>query len=274
MHANDVWRAEYARFVARHLHVPYIVHVRGPLTPRDIAKHRLYKADAVIAIAQRYVDDLVATGIDPKRIALIDDAVDLTRFSFAHADPHFLRRRLNAEGSLLRSLLIGMVGRVSAFKRVREYLDIIAMLPSRIRSSARFVIIGDYDSPAYRREIEGTLARIHQEPQIDFLGRFSEQDMPHIYASLDLLVTLSGGSVMFEAMACGTPVLSVRTDGRHSLHTRHNDTAWCVTTNQPAEAADALVCLVEDASLRRRLGRTGQDWVRQNLSALTMARKT
>src|SRR5689334_2642005 len=41
IHAHDVWRAEYARFIARRLAVPYVVHVRGPLSPRDIAKHQL-----------------------------------------------------------------------------------------------------------------------------------------------------------------------------------------------------------------------------------------
>ena len=94
VHAHDVWRAEYARFIARRLRIPYIVHVRGPLDPRDIHKHRLALADAVICIAQRYVDDLISAGLDAKRILLIDDAVDLTLFATAQADPAFLRHNL------------------------------------------------------------------------------------------------------------------------------------------------------------------------------------
>src|SRR5687767_2893423 len=48
LHAHDVWRAEYARFAAQRLGVPYIVHVRGPMTARDMEKHRLAHADHVI----------------------------------------------------------------------------------------------------------------------------------------------------------------------------------------------------------------------------------
>jgi glycosyltransferase involved in cell wall biosynthesis len=47
-----------------------------------------------------------------------------------------------------------------------------------------------------------------------------------------------------------------------------------VTTNRPAEAAQALVRLMEDASLRRRLGRAGQNWVCGHLSAASMAERT
>lgn len=80
VHAHDVWRAEFAPFIAKQLTVPYVVHVRGPLSPRDIKKHRLRLADCVICIAQRYVDDLIQAGIEPSRIVLIDDAVNLELF--------------------------------------------------------------------------------------------------------------------------------------------------------------------------------------------------
>src|SRR5688572_19921303 len=109
VHAHDVWRTGYARFIARRLGVPYVAHVRGPLSPRDIRKHRLDRADAVIAIAQRYVDDLVTAGIEPSRIALIDDAVDLTLFSSEHADPIYFDKRFGINGRPL----IGLVGRLS-----------------------------------------------------------------------------------------------------------------------------------------------------------------
>ncbi len=270
MHAHDVWRAEYARFIARRLHIPYIVHVRGPLSRRDIHKHRLGLADAVICIAQRYVDDLISAGLDAKRILLIDDAVDLTLFAPAQADPAFLRHNLDIEGAPL----VGLIGRVNPDKRVREFLEIVAKLPPAIDPSARFLIIGEWENPDYRREIENTVARLRLDSRVRFLERFESQDMPKILSSLDLLVTLAGGSVMFEAMAMGTPVLSVRADGRHSKHTVHDRTAWCVTTDQHAPVADALARLLGDATLRHRLGEAGRVHVNQHLSSTAMIAKT
>lgn len=270
VHAHDVWRAEYARFIARRLRIPYIVHVRGPLSRRDIHKHRLGLADAVICIAQRYVDDLISAGLDAKRVLLIDDSVGLTLFAPAQADPDFLQRKLDTKGAPL----VGLVGRLTPDKRIREFLEVVAMLPPAVEPSTRFLIIGERENLAYRREIENTVARLRLGARVHFLERFESQDMPKILSGLDLLVTLSGGSVMFEAMAMGTPVLSVRADGRHSTHTMHDRTTWCVTTDRLAPVADALARLLGDAALRHRLGEAGRVHVNRHLSSTAMIAKT
>jgi glycosyltransferase involved in cell wall biosynthesis len=270
VHANDVWRAEYAGFIARRLGIPFIVHVRGPLAPRDIRKHRLHRADAIIAIAKRYAADLAAAGIDSRRVAVIDDAVDCGRFFPLQADCGNIRRDLVGEGSLL----VGLVGRVSKFKRVLEFLEMVARLPPEAAASARFVVIGDWSEQDYERRIRNALLRLDLATKVRFLGRRPGEDMPSLLSSLDVLVTLSGGSVMFEAMACGTPVLSIRADGRHSEHTRHDETAWCVSSDDPSVAARALAHLLHDEALRRRLGAAGRRWAKQYLSVEIMAENT
>jgi glycosyltransferase involved in cell wall biosynthesis len=93
-------------------------------------------------------------------------------------------------------------------------------------------------------------------------------------SGLDLLVTLSGGSTMFEAMAMSTPVLSIRSDGRHSLHTRHGHTAWCVDGSDSEVAAEALAHLLDNNDLRQRLGHAAREWVVRNLSSATMVNRT
>jgi glycosyltransferase involved in cell wall biosynthesis len=269
VHAHDVWRTGYARFIARRLGVPYVVHVRGPLSPRDIQKHRLDRADAVIAIAQRYVDDLVTAGIEPSRIALIDDAVDLTLFSSEHADPIYFDKRFGINGRPL----IGLVGRLSPFKRVAEFLEIVGRLPLEVRSAASFVIAGQWESDAYRNLIEQDVVRLGLQQCVHFVGRCPSSEMPQLLSSLDLLVTLSGGSIMFEAMAMGKPVLSIRTDGRHSQHTRHGETAWCIDGDDLDAGAKALAHLIARADLRHHLGHAGREWVATHLSSAAMVRK-
>lgn len=269
VHAHDVWRAEYARFIAKRLERPYLVHVRGPLAPRDIKKHRLSLADAVIAIAQRYVDDLLHAGVEPVRIALIDDAVNLELFNSANADPSYVPCSFGIKGPLL----VGFAGRLSSFKRVCDFLDIIKRLPADLTNSTDFVIAGEWDSPEYRREVERALVGLDPKPRVHFIGRCPSRFMPKWLSSLDVLVTLSGGSTMFEAMAMNKPVLSIRADGRHSQHTRHGHTAWCVDGHDPDVAAAALARLLKDEPLRQRLGDAGRHWVAQNLSSATMVAK-
>lgn len=265
VHAHDVWRAEYAYFIAERLDIPSVVHVRGPLARRDIIKHRLSRADAVIAIAQRYVDDLLAAGIAAERIVLIDDTVDLDLFSAARFPRH------DGSDKLVR---VGMVGRISPEKRVREFLRIVAALSPQVLTSSRFEIVGDWTNPSYRREVEADIDRLHLHKVVHFSGGVASEDMPEKLAGLDVLVTLGGGSVMFEAMAMETPVLSIRTDDKHSLHTRHNETAWCVSTDRREPAAEALSLLITDAELRRRLGFAGRSWIEEYLSAARMVEMT
>jgi glycosyltransferase involved in cell wall biosynthesis len=269
VHAQDVWRAEYAYFVARKLGIASVVHVRGPLSKRDIHKHRLRLADTLIAIAQRYVDDLAAAGIDPARIVLIDDAVDLELFAPDRAEPSFMASHFGIKGSPI----IGLVGRIDPDKRVRDFVEIVGLIPPHSADRARFVVIGDSVDRSYRRDIDKALDRLRLGDRVHFPGRCPSGLMPRLLSSLDLLVTLSGGSIMFEAMAMGKPVLSIRSDGRHSQHTRHGETAWCVDGDDPPAAAHALAALINDTALRERLGHAGREWVTRHLSSQTMVMK-
>jgi glycosyltransferase involved in cell wall biosynthesis len=277
VHTSDFWKTPYTLYIGRMLRIPTIVHVRGPLSLRDVAKHKLSRASGIIAIAQRYCDDLAAAGIPEDRIALIDDAVALDQFQPAPAGENAsnpFRRSYNV-GS---RLAVGLVGRIDRFKRIVEFLELIAAIEPAVRDKALYFIIGqpcDSNRRApndYMQVIQNNLERLGLKQSVVFTGRIN--DMAAALAGLDILVTLSGGSVMFEAMACGKPVLSIRTDDRHSVHTRHNHTAWCVTTDHAVPAANGLVELIENPHLRQRLGTAARDWVQQHLSTATLVDRT
>ncbi len=122
VHTSDVYRSGEMRFVSRLLHIPSLLHIRGPLTAHDVAKHGMKKASAIIPIAERYRQDLLSHGISPRRIELIEDAVDLGRLTRDEAAGEMFRRRFGLDSGLT----VGLVGRVEAFKRVREFVDVIA----------------------------------------------------------------------------------------------------------------------------------------------------
>jgi glycosyltransferase involved in cell wall biosynthesis len=226
-----------------------------------MAKHRLRHASAVIAIAQRYEQDLAAAGLDGGKVQVIDDAVDLGRF---RPDPS-AAPALRQEIGLADCLLVGLVGRIEPFKCVREFVDIIAPLAGGADGRVAFLVVGQPGPRSYYKALLETVRQRGLSRQVIFTGR--RDDMPRVMAGLDVLVTLSGGSTMFEAMACGACVLSVRADGRHSVHTRHDQTAWCVTTNQHQPATAALAQLLADGERRRRLGNAGRIQVQEHLSA-------
>jgi glycosyltransferase involved in cell wall biosynthesis len=270
LHAHDVWRAEYARFAAQRLGVPYIVHVRGPMTARDMEKHRLAHADHVIAIGQRYVDDLTAGGINHARITLIDDAVDTQRFSPDVVDKGYIARVHGIAGRPI----VGIVGRISAFKRVVPFLEMVALSLKEIPVSATFVIVGAWENPHYRQRVEQALDRLALRQRVHVIGRCPHEAMPSLLASLDLLVTLSGGSTMYEAMAVGTAVLSIREDSPNSRETSSQQVIVRVRSGKIEDGAAAITRLINDVALRQRHGAAGRELYRNQLPIERMVKQT
>jgi glycosyltransferase involved in cell wall biosynthesis len=101
----------------------------------------------VVSIAQRYVEDLVHAGIEPSRTVLIDDAVNLELFNPEQAERGYIQRSFGINGPLL----VGLVGRLSPFKRVCELLETIKLLPRDVLSSAEFVLAGEWDQHSPRK---------------------------------------------------------------------------------------------------------------------------
>jgi len=268
VHASDMTRSRYMHFISRRLGIPSVLHVRGPMSQRDIVKHKMARASAVVAIAQRYHQDLLGAGISPRCVELIDDAVDLEQFRPGLSGRDYLQRQFSIDGRVL----VGLVGRIEPFKRVVEFLEMIAPLARNPGGSEAFLVIGRPKQTLYYRTVLDAARRLGLEQRVVFAGHC--RDMPRTMSALDVLVTMSGGSVMFEAMACAKPVLSVSADGRHSVHTRHGETAWCVTAAGPAPATAALARLIDDEPLRRRLGESARAWAERYLSPATLADRT
>lgn len=253
--------------LSRGLGVPSVQHIRGPLSAHSICKHKVAGSSAVIPIAARYVSDLLAAGVPGDRIRQVDDAVDLEAFRPDLPGREEVRRQFQADGQVL----VGLVGRVEPRKRVVEFLEMAAPLAHR-GGRVKFLVIGQSSRDTYRQTVLDATQRLGLDGHLVFTGQWD--DMPAMMAALDIVVTMSGGSVMFEAQACGKGLLSVRTDGRHSVHTRDGETALCVTTREPGPATEALERLVEDETLRRRLGQAGRAWAEEHLSPAALVEKT
>jgi glycosyltransferase involved in cell wall biosynthesis len=266
VHCSDPWRAPYARHIAQTLGVPWMLHVRGPTKPRDLQKYFCLDADHIVGIAERYRAEIAAAGYPTDQITIIDDGVDTQLY---RPDPG---NRPAARHSLgvTHGMAVGIVGRIEPLKRIEEFIDAAARVPREI--DATFLLIGAMHKEDYTQQLREKIERQGLSQRIRFVGR--RDDMPAVLAGLDLLVTLSGGSVMFEGMACGTCLLSVRPDGRHSQHTIHNETAWCVTTDEPQPAAEAMTLLLRDGRLRSRLAEAGKACVTERLCPKLMTRKT
>lgn len=134
---------------------------------------------------------------------------------------------------------------VRAFRRVREQMP-----------DVRLVIAGQgqwQTSPLFE-----LVRSLDLSDRVVFPGYVAREDLPGLYSAARLFVypsTYEGfGLPILEAMACGTPVVAVDTA---SIPEVAGDAALLTETPGDDDLATAILRVLEDASLARKLARRG-----------------
>ena len=250
---GDASVAPYLAAIAQALRIPCVVHVRGRV--RQSWVHRFAgHASRVIAIGEPYGDWLAQSGVSRSRINVVPDATDLDCFRPSRTS--VLREQYAPiDGD---DVLIGIAGRIEPFKQQVQFLRAAARVIGAGRR-AHFVVIGGRNTnrPLYYHRVRSWPARHGIASRVTFTG--ARDDMEHVMPSLDVLVTLSGGSVMLEAMACAVPVISASPRDPATLRMVRDGEGGRVVPAHDLEAlVRAMIQLCDDALARKRLGASGR----------------
>jgi glycosyltransferase involved in cell wall biosynthesis len=208
-------------------------------------------------------DILRSAGIRDERLHFIRNGVDTHRFD--RAEP-----TLRQELRLAHRPVIGFVGRLVEPKG-GEVLLHAARRVLKIHPDATFVFVGDGpDAAAWR----GFAKNLGVGESVIFAGQ--RNDMPSVYASLDLLVLPSFDEAMpmclLEAMAAGKAVVSTSVGAVPQL-IEDEKTGLLVEPHHIDPIGLAITRLLDDPGLRFRLAAAGREHIRQNYSADAMARQ-
>jgi len=250
---SDFWKNYYLWRTGEKLGIPSVSHVRGEIRVERAPKYLFDKVDKIISISERLKRPLLQSGIPPEKIEVIYDGVDVSEFAFEFPKVNVLRR----DFSPLRDVLVGIVGRVEPFKRQLDFLRAVEQV-LRVRKDVSFLIIGETQSENYLKEIKRFIISKRDIGRYVIFTDF-RRDMPEVLSSLDILTTLSGGSVMIEAMACGKPVISAgKISPSESRIVRDGETGFLVPYDDIHAVAKAMLRLIDDAELRYRMGQAGR----------------
>jgi rhamnosyl/mannosyltransferase len=182
-----------------------------------------------------------------KKCVVVPYGLDLQRYQ---ATPALAAR---AEGLChgLRGPVLLFVGRLVQYKGVEVLLRALPGL------DAQMVIVGD--GPL--RDGLGRMAReLGLIDRVRFVGQVTDEELLAWYYACDALVLPSisrqeaFGLVQLEAMLCGRPVVSTDLPTGVPWINQHEHTGLVVDPGDAAALRRALVRLVCDADLRRRLG--------------------
>jgi glycosyltransferase involved in cell wall biosynthesis len=271
VHSSDFQLAEYMLRSARRAGVPSVLHVRAPIERRTADKYHCARATAVVAISRRVELRLAQNaGIPKDKIVLIHDAVD----------PDLFRPRdIRSPGGVLRqqydvgdAVLVGIVGRVEKAKEQLGFVQIAGEVLKKTGKAA-FFIVGKVKDPSYHACLMKQIRTAGLSGHVYFTGH--REDMPEVLAGLDVLVSLSGGSVRYEAMMCGIPVVcawSRRPEESRCI--RHNDTGFLVPDRSIEAVSQVLLDVITDDKLRQRVGRNARTWAQAHLTHSVLVRQT
>jgi len=135
----------------------------------------------------------------------------------------------------------------------------------------RYIIAGDIHSTAYFNSLRKVVHENKIESSIKFLGKVNEQELLELFHNSDVFIltpvqigdSFEGfGLVYLEASACGKPVIASSSGGVPDAVV-HNQTGILVPEGDVHATADAIVKLMSDEKLLKRLGEKGREWAKQ-----------
>jgi glycosyltransferase involved in cell wall biosynthesis len=235
-------------------------HGMGPAQGRARLE-RLYRAallgtHAAVSVCDAGRERFVSIGAMPEsKAVVIPNGV-----SVAAIEPRndAAKLRLLAQlGRSAESVVIGIVGRLNPIKDHATLLRAVSLLILSGRS-VQLVIVGDGPTRASLESLADTLPL---GKCVHFLGM--RDDVSQLLPAFDIfaLSSLSEGYslALVEAAAAGLPIVATRVGGNADI-VAHGKTGLLVETGDASALAGALEKLVDDATLRQRMGARSRDW--------------
>ena len=256
IHPADAWLNPYAKRIKRRLNIPVVSHVPNLLTPEQVDKYDCEFIDRFISISEQGKKPLVKAGISSRNIEVVTNCVDLSMFK-----PDPIQSKSNSD-----LFVVGLVGRIEPFKRQKTFIKIANQVNQQCKN-VRFHIIGSSPDTNRHRIYENEVRRLVLDYKLQgvvyFMGH--RNDMPKAMTELDLLVTLSAGSVIAEAMACGKPVIGTPIGSTADMIV-DSETGYILQENSIDLISDKIVHLARNPDNCVQIGRTARKHAERNFS--------
>ena len=161
---------------------------------------------------------------------------------------------------------------VSAYKDQKGIDVLIRAMKtvSELHPDVKLILVGE---GPLRGDLESLSEELGQNHRIEFLGRRSHGEVVELLHGCEVFVLPSRfetfGIALVEAMACGRAVVAANTGGMPEI-VRNGVNGFLVESDSPSGLVDGLNTLLDNLSLRRRLGEAAARDVRKRFSTASM----
>ena len=256
-HKKHIWQVQ--EFIVR---PKVLYHFMSWFVPRISAR--------VVTISHSLMDHLKPEPQYLRKYSVIYNGIDVALFS-TNPEPGIpVRQAWGVRGD---QVLIGMLGRVSANKGQRLFIDVAARI-AKMYPQARFAIVGDV-FPGFESILVDLKERCTQYG-LDQVVTWSpfRTDAYAVMQALDIYIMPSAipeglGLVVLEAMASGKPVVG-NARGGYTEAIEQGRSGILVEPDNPEKMATAIGQLIDSPEERTRIGKHARERVMSAFNLTTM----
>jgi glycosyltransferase involved in cell wall biosynthesis len=268
VHLNEPHALTAAWLAGAHKRLPLLLSRRigFPLRQNLVSQTRFRIVKRFIANSQDVADSLINSGIAAERISIVNEGVDIPSLPTSE-----MRNRARQHWGVQENEFL--FGCVSVFVPEKGQRHLIEALPTvrALHPEARLLLAGD---GACRAKLETLTRQLGQTDAVYFPGFVN--NVEQVYVALDAFVFPSEfeglGTALQTAMAAGLPSISTK---RGALAEVVDDkrTALVAEPNGK-EFAAAMLRLIDDETLRKKLSGEGRREIERRFSAERMVENT
>jgi glycosyltransferase involved in cell wall biosynthesis len=210
--------------------------------------------DAMLCISEGMRQEAIHHHLkDEAELEVVGLGIDFAQLRNLKTDVAAVRAQY---GLIPTDLVIGSVGRLVYQKGFDTLLRAAALVLQRY-PDACLVIAGSGELQA---ELEALASSLGIAEKVKFLGHINNAEVLRLMSTLDLFVLSTRfeglGVVYLEAMALECPTVGSRISPVTEV-VKDGETGLLATVDDPEDLARAILVLLEDAELRKRMGRAG-----------------
>jgi glycosyltransferase involved in cell wall biosynthesis len=280
VHCNGTGAQIYAGFAAGLAGVPCIYHLHDSVEwswnrqglvhflaqislPVSKLFSRKLKRLKHIAVSKYVAESFQQTWGSKKNIQVIYNAIRSTNGAAKH-----LEIQTNNVPRIV------WIGRLQRWKGTHIFLHAARIVKEKYPEAQFFVVGGALFGMenGYGKELENLARSLKLENCLKFAGH--QNSIGSFLESADIVVHSSirpepFGLVLLEAMSAGKPVVATNKGGPLEI-VENGVTGLLVPPNDPDELADAIMMLLEDATLRTKMGQAAQERVKKHFNPSNM----
>ena len=251
VYAEGFWGAltGFHPFIVTPIGSDLLVHAQESQVMRLISRYVLERADLVTGDSLILQQEIFRFGGVREKTHLILNGVDLRVFH-----PQVSGSRVRQKYGIGDQPVILSVRNLDEIYRVKEIIEAIpTVLEGLPNAKFIFCYVPNVGSPF---DPHALVRALGLEQSVILVGMTPRNEIPEYYAAADLCISVpssdSSPSSVYEAMACGTPViLSDLPWTKHFIKDEEN--ALLISERSPRAIAKSILKILRDGALRQRL---------------------